>query len=313
MNLKTIAILATISSSSIAQASYNNIIYIPTSVKYDVERSLDNNLDFIQSRGRFVSYWNKSAFKDFCKTTESTLSELKSEISEISEKFLESSESFRHRGKAEINKAILNLDEVVREGLSPITVACKTNKRMKEAEARSLVSNIGQVESKFYQARNKLSVLVKNYGKVIRVYEQANTSKFNGKYVGHQGVMSGFKKCHVNIKVEGDKARLKFKDQDSKFEMTRDLVDMSLDKKELKNFSFDREIKTNTICSAKGTTFAKLDFENGSLVNFKATHRGMKKAHSGLDVLIKCFDQNDEILKNVFADKYKCYDLKKKH
>lgn len=314
MKLKTMALLAAISITGMASASYNSVIYIPTSVEYDVERTLMMNLQFIPSHGRNVNYWNKSAFKSLCKYTDSTLKELKGDVEKISEKFLVSSELFRHKGKADINKSILKLETTVQEGLQPILDVCKSEKRLKEDRARELTSDLAmmKVKNKFYTARNELSKKVKAYGEVIRAYDQADTSRFNGKYEGHQGAFKAFAPCQVEMKVEGKHVKMLYKDSDSKFEMTRELARMSADKKVLKNFDFDTEIKTNTICSSRGTTFAKLNFENNQLVDFKATHRMTKRQASGLGVIISCISQEDETLKNIFADKYKCYDLKMK-
>jgi len=312
MKLKTLVALTAISMTSIASASYNGIIYIPTSVKYDVERSLIPNLDFVRTRSHYVSYWSKSSKKDFCNTTEKTLSELGTEVSKLSNKFISESETFRHKGKSEINEAILNLDKVVRDGLSPITKSCKDSKRMKEDKARSLTSNMHDIKMGYFQARNKLARLISDYGEVIRVYGQANTANFNGQYVGNQGWQNLYAPCEVEIKVKGKEVNMAFKDENSSISITRDLISMSNKEEVLKNFSFDREIEANTICSAKGTTFANLNYENGSLKDFKITHRRLKRNASGFGTLISCISQDDEVLSKIFAMRYSCKDLERK-
>jgi hypothetical protein len=312
MKLKALMTIAALSISTLASASYNGVIYIPTSVKYDVERALVSDLDFIRSDSRFVSYWNKGSLKGFCDGAKKTKSDTSKVVSIISNKFLAESEQFRHKGKTEINKAILNLSHVVSEGLEPILEACSSQNRMKEDQARKLTSfnsKMDKIIFKFFTARNDLSSLISKYGKVIRVFDMANTDSFNGSYKGHQGVMSGYKPCTVDVKVKADKAVVTFKDSDSNFSVSRKLVGLSTEKIKLKNFLFNKEIETNTICSQNGTSFAHLNYEDGKLVDLKMTHRKHSRPTSGFGVLYSCISQKEETLPNIFAQKYKCFDL----
>lgn len=316
MNIKTLVATAAISLSAVASANYNGIIYIPTSLKYDVERSLLNDLSFNKSDARFVSYWNKDQFKKFCSGTRRTMESVNKEITEISDKFLSDSESYRHKGKVEINNAIKNIEKVVVDGFEDITIACRDQKRMKEDQARSLVawgSKFDKIKSNYYTARNKLSSLIESYGKVIRVYDQTNTSFFAGKFAGHQGWRTGYKSCSVDIKVEDNKVSMNFKDDDSDYTMTRDLENMSRskDKKVLKNFKFDQDIETATICSVKGTTFANLSYKGGDLTDIVLTHRSLKRNATGFGVIISCISEEDSLLNKFRNSKYKCYDLKR--
>jgi hypothetical protein len=205
---------------------------------------------------------------------------------------------------------------VVSDGLAPILKACADQKRMKEDQARSLTSYnsvMHKTRSNYFDARNKLNSLIKDYGEVIRAYDMANTHAFNGSYTGHQGLLTGYKDCQVDIAVEGKTLKISFKDENSKYSMTRDLVYMSQDKEDLKNFDFNKEITTNTTCSAKGTNFATLDYKNGSLEDISLTHRKLTApAQNGIQVMVMCLNEKHEALKNVFAKKYKCFDLVKK-
>ncbi len=312
MSFKPLLTLSAIVLSSYANASYNGVIYIPTSVKYDIERGLLHDLKYIKTNSRYVSYWSKSSFKSFCDSADNTMIKLNTEVQKLSNKFISESDPFSHKGRIEINNAILNLEKVITSGLAPISSACRDQRRMKEDQARSLTSNMGQIESNYYRARNKLSSLIKNYGEVIRVYKSANTSNFNGSYTGHQGWLTGYEQCEVNVKVKGKTVEMKYSDPSSEFSLTRNLVGMSHKKEVLENFAFDREIETSTICSIKGTSFANLNYENYSLKEFRATHRRLKTPASGFGVVISCLNQDDEILEKVFAKRYKCLDLKKK-
>ncbi|MCP4913121.1 MAG: hypothetical protein GY909_08375 [Oligoflexia bacterium] len=316
MNIKALVAAATISLSAGIAADYNGVIYIPTSVEYDVERDLMMNLQFLESDSRFVSYWNKDRFQKFCQSNRRVIESLNTEVEQISNKFLSESESFRHNGKVEINEAIKNLEKVVVKGLEDITVACRDQKRMKEDQARKLTgwgSKFDGIKTDFYQARNKLSNLIEGYGKVIRAYDQANTSFFAGKFEGHQGWKTGYKSCSVDIKVEDNKVKMNFKDSDSDYSMTRNLEDMSADKKELKNFKFDKDLKTSTICSAKGTTFAELSYDGGDLTDIVFTHRSLKRNATGFGVIISCISDKDSLLSKFRNNTYKCYDLKRKN
>lgn len=288
-------------------ADYNGVIYIPTSVKYDVERGLETDLKYVHTLTKYVSYWNKSSLQKLCERSQRVQEDVNNSVDEIAEKFLEESHSFRHTGKIEIHKNIIALKTVIKDGLAKIDETCASQDRVKKDDAKKLLDH-SKVMNKFYIARNKLATSISNYGKVIRAVDETDTSKFVVKYKGNKGFWGKYEGCEVSLNVENNKLVATYTDMETTKTHTRDFDSISQDKEIIKSFEFNDKITTNRVCDINGTTSANLNFKDGSLVEFELKQTSFKRSSPGFGIIIQCLNEEDA---DTVSKSFNCYDLKR--